>query len=197
MRLRIEQPALRVQVRRRRFEPDGSSTKAQRRSGRSQGLRRLGLRGDSDATQQRRAGESTIAAGGKVPPINLKAVRGYWIRFALSGALLASVMYVGGGGFGFGCWCWLACHLVKRASGEAFEQSEFHNGFHNANFRCKASTPFILVSPSLNALLSYSPHPHTLSHRVFNSKPNYCRQHCSSSSRHPSHHHRSLLFSSW
>ena len=63
MRLRIEQPALRVQVRRRRFEPDGSSTKAQRRSDRSQGLRRLGLRGDSDATQQRRAGESTIAAG--------------------------------------------------------------------------------------------------------------------------------------
>ena len=30
-------------------------------------------------------------------------------------------MCVGGGGFGFGCWA--ACYLVKRASGEVFEQS--------------------------------------------------------------------------
>ena len=134
------------------------------------------------ATQQQRAGESTIAAGGKVPPINLKAVRGNWRRFALSGALLASVMYVGGGGFGFGCWA--ACHLVKRASGEAFEQSEFHNGFHNANFRVKLPPLSLLLVPRFTSIL-FATQTHSLQLVFVNLKQNSCFQHCSCSSRFP------------
>ena len=102
MRLRIEQPALRVQVRRRRFEPDGSSTKAQRRSDRSQGLRGLGwfCVAILTATQQQRAGESTIAAGGKVPPINLKSVRGELETLCFERGAFSVGNVVGGGGFG-------------------------------------------------------------------------------------------------